>query len=128
MTEDAGGGFQVLLSLKGCGSEDGLFLKKCLSLLLLSKRSRESVSSVCDEAWLGTKFKPKARTSNCGELSVLEDRLVMYFSLFRSLLVSFSICLRAAFLAFLVLYSLGGFCVWCCCLVLLEEFFLYFYV
>ena len=38
MTEDAGGGFQVLLTLKGCGSEDGLFLKKCLSLLLLSKR------------------------------------------------------------------------------------------
>ena len=121
MAEDASGGFQVLFFLKGCGSVDGLFLKKCLSLVFLSNCSRDSVNSVCEEAWLGTKFRPKARTSSCGELNVFEDRLVMYLFLFSSLWVSFSVCLRAVFLAFLFLNCFGGFCVWRYFALLKEE-------
>ena len=42
---------------------------------------RDFVSSVCDCGRLGTKFRPKARTSSCVGSSVLDERLVMYFDL-----------------------------------------------
>ena len=38
---------------------------------------------------LGTKDKPSDRTSNCGGLSILDDRLVMYLFLFIMFLLSF---------------------------------------
>ena len=49
---------------------------------------------------LGTKVKPRERTSKCEGLKVFEERLVMYFCLFNSLWTSFFVC----FCVFLVLY------------------------
>ena len=83
------GGVHVLFFLKGCGSLDGLSLKKCFILLLLSKLSRESDSGICGVTLLGTKVRPRERTSICGGLRVFEERLVIYFSLFISLFISF---------------------------------------
>ena len=93
IVEEADGGTQVLLFLKGCGSEDGLFLKKYFSLLLLSKLSRDSGNCVLGGVQLGIKVKPKARTSNCGGLRDFDERFVMYFVLLRSFCVSLVICL-----------------------------------
>ena len=67
----------MLFFLKGCGSVDGWFLKKCFNLLLLSKASRDSGKCTIGEVQLGTKVRPKARTSNCGGFSVLDERLLM---------------------------------------------------
>ena len=53
----------------------GLFLKKCFSL---SKQSRGSFNCTRGCIWLGTKFRPRARTYACGGLSVLEERLVIF--------------------------------------------------
>ena len=66
----------------------GLFLKKCFSL---SKQSRGSFNCTRGCIWLGTKFRPRARTYACGWLSVLEERLVyisLYFGLFSFLFVN----------------------------------------
>ena len=60
------------------GSVGGCFLKKYFSLLLLSKLLRVSDSFDDDLSLLGTKVRPKERTSSCGELSFLEERLVMF--------------------------------------------------
>ena len=60
----------------------------------------DSSNGICGVVLLGTKFKPRDRTSICVGLSVLEERLVMYFCLLSSLWVSFLVC----FLAFLFLY------------------------
>ena len=60
---------------------------------------------------LGTKVKPNARTSNCGRLRVLDDRLVMYLFLFNVFWFFFLACFWAVFLAFLLLNS-SCFCVW----------------
>ena len=98
----------MLFFLKGCCSVGGLFLKKCLSLLLLSKLSRGSDSCVCDWTRLGTKVKPRERTSFCGDVSVLDERLVIYLSLFSSFCISLLVCLRTAFLVFLFM-NLGSF-------------------
>ena len=59
-------GAQVLFFLKGCGSVDGWFLKKCFNLLLLSKASRDSDRCTFGGDQLGTKVKPRGRTSNWG--------------------------------------------------------------
>ena len=57
--------------------------------LLLSKLSRESDSGICGVTLLGTKVRHRERTSICGGLRVFEERLVIYFSLFISLFISF---------------------------------------
>lgn len=101
---EAVGGSQVLFFLNGCGSVGGRFLKKCLSLLFLLNLLRDSDSCVCDEVRLGTKVKPKARTSDCGELRVLDERLVIYLPLLSSFFVSFFACLWAVLLAPLFMY------------------------
>ena len=62
--------------------------------------------------WLGTKFKPKERTSFYGEVRILEEGLVMYISLCSNFWISFCVCLRAALLVFLLLY-LGWFLLLC---------------
>ena len=61
----------------------------------------DSSNGICGVVLLGTKFKPRDRTSICVGLSVLEERLVMYFCLLSSLWVSFLVC----FLAFLFFVS-----------------------
>ena len=55
-------------------------------------------------ALLGTKVNPNERTSNCEGLNDLDERLVIYLFLFNIVLISFSPCLWASFLAFLFLY------------------------
>ncbi len=72
----------MLFCLKGCGSVFGLLPKKCLSLLFLSKLSRDSDNFVRVRLLLGTKVKPRDRTSICGTVRVFVERLVMYCSLF----------------------------------------------
>ena len=57
IVEEAVGGTQVLLFLKGCCSEDGLFQKKYFSLLLLSKLLRDSGNFVFGGVQLGIKVK-----------------------------------------------------------------------
>ena len=100
----------MLFFLKGCCSVGSLLLKKCLSLLLLTKLFRGSDSCVCDCTLLGTKVKPRERTSFCGGVSVLDERLVIYLSLFCSFCISLFVCLRTAFLVFLLM-NLGLFCI-----------------
>lgn len=80
---EADGGIHSLFGLNGCGSVGGRLRKKNLILLLLSKLSRESGSWVSDEVLLGTKDRPKEKTYFCGGVKVLDERLVMYLSLFR---------------------------------------------
>ena len=63
---------RVIFFLRGCGSMCGLFLKKDL---FLSKLLRDSSSGVCGSVLLGTKFRPKARTSTCVGFS---DNFVTY--------------------------------------------------
>ena len=104
IVQEALGGSQVLFFLKGCGSVDGLFLKKYFSLLFLSKLLRDSGSCVFGGVQLGIKVKPKARTSNCGGLRDFDERFVMYLVLFISFCVSFIVCVWAVFLACLFLY------------------------
>ena len=74
---EAGGGFHKLFSLKGCVVAGCLFLKKICCLW-------GSGSWLRDLLRLGTKVKPKERTSTCGGVRVLEERLVIYFCLFRN--------------------------------------------
>ena len=93
ITGEAAGGSQVLFFLKGCGSVGGLFLKKCFSLFVRSKLSRDSGKCTIGRVQLGTKVRPKARMSSCGGLRDLDERLVMYFSLFSNFWVSFFVCL-----------------------------------
>ena len=71
----------------------GLFLKKCFIRLLLSKLSKDSSICVGNEILLGTKVKPKDRTSSCGGLRVLDERLVTYLLMFIIFWVSFCTCL-----------------------------------
>ena len=79
----------MLFFLKGCGSVDGWFLKKYLILLFLSKLCRDSVKLFCGGVLLGTKVRPSERTSSCVVVRVLDERLVMYFSLFSVVWISF---------------------------------------
>ena len=92
ISTEAVGGVHVLFSLKGCGSVGDLFWKKYLILLFLSNSSRDSSSWACGLDPLGTKVKPRERTSKCEGLKVFEERLVMYFCLFNSLWTSFFVC------------------------------------
>ena len=108
MSLEAFGGIQVLFSLKGCGSVDGRSLKKCLILFPLSKSSRDSMSWDWSKCLLGTKVKPNDRTSVWGGSRVLEERLVMYFSLLICIWISPFVCLWMAFLDFLLM-NLGCF-------------------
>ena len=93
MFGEAMGGVQELFFLKGWGFEAGLFLKKNRSRLLLSNLSRDSDIGVSGWAPLGTKVKPNERTSNCGGVRVLDERLVMYFALFSNFWASFFVFL-----------------------------------
>ena len=54
---DAVGGIQLLFFLKGCVSVGALLLKKCFSLLFLSKLSKDLCNWVVDCVRLGTKVK-----------------------------------------------------------------------
>ena len=81
---EAGGGFHKLFPLKGCIVAGCLLLKKSFNLLLLSKFLRGSGSWLRDPLRLGTKGKPRERTSTCGGVRVLEERLVIYFCLFNN--------------------------------------------
>ena len=81
-----------------------MLLKKNLRRLLLSKLSRDSDIGISGGFLLGTKVRPNERTSTCGGLRDLEERLVMYLFLFNIFWFSFLVSLWAAFLAFLFLY------------------------
>ena len=47
---------------------------------------------------LGTKVKPRASTSSCGEVNVLEERFVMYLLLLHFFCTSFFVLLLSFFL------------------------------
>ena len=85
----------------------GLFRKKKLSLLLLSKLLRDSSSENCGSCMLGTKLRPRDRTSRCVGLRVLDERFVIYLCLFINLCVSVFVFLRAFLLLKLVVLLLG---------------------
>ena len=94
ISTEAVGGVHVLFSLKGCGSVGDLFWKKYLILLFLSNSSRDSSSWACGLDPLGTKVKPRERTSKCEGLKVLRrDWLCILF-------MDFLFCLFLRFFGF----------------------------